>query len=374
MKGHRSGPFQGGSSVRVVLFCGDESPYGRAHLLPVLRGTFSVQAVVVPTPACWQRFRARLMGTGVPPPQRVRGRAILQSLLRRARAALVGGGPGQPNLWNTLDATFPKSQVREVCAERGVPFREITDVNTPEVLGWMAKQGPDLLLCAAYPQIFGSALLATVRLGAVNFHPSLLPRCRGANPIYWAIASGEKETGVSAHFMTQEVDAGDLVEQIPIPIAEEDDYWSLYRKALREIPHLVEAVEAFFAESRTRGIPQDPREATSFREPRQLHRRLMWGSRSAAALVRQVRAGEAFFITQGRWIGVRRAALVPTDPILTNDLQVPAGTVIAIRDGELVVAVEGGGVAIREAVYRGRTMIGSTLAACLPLQIGEILS
>ncbi len=241
------------------------------------------------------------------------------------------------------------------------------------VVEWLAGQRPDLLLCSAYPQIFGSALLGTARLGGVNFHPSLLPRCRGANPIYWAIASGEKETGLSAHFMTRELDAGDLVAQIPIPVGEEDDYRSLYSKALRETPRLVGAVEAFFAAGRTRGVPQDSREATTFREPRPLHRRLFWASRPAAALVRQVRAGEAFFVARGRWIGVRWAAPVPTTAILTNELQVPAGTVIAIREGEVVVAAAGGGVAIRQAVYRGRTMDGAALAACLRLHLGETL-
>ena len=356
MKGHRSGPIQDRPTLRVVIFCGDESPYGRAHLLLLLRGDFSVQAVVVPTPTCWQHFRERLLGSESHSPRRRRGRARLQALLAPVRA-LLAGDQGQANPWNTLDATFPKSQVREVCAERGVPFREITDVNTPEVLGWMAKQGPDLLLCAAYPQIFGPALLATARLGGVNFHPSLLPRCRGANPIYWAIASGEKETGISAHFMTQEVDAGDIVAQIPIPLAEEDDYWSLYRKALRETPHLVEAVEAFFAAGQTRGIPQDPREATSFREPRQLHRRLFWGSRSAGALVRQVRAGEAFLVARGQWIAVRQATLVPAASILTNELRVPAGTVIAVRPGEVVVAAEGAlWPSGRQSIAAGRWM------------------
>lgn len=361
------------SSLRSVFFCGDESPYGRAHLSPLLRGAISVQAVVVPTPACWQRFRERLLGSEMRPRQRARGGALLQSLLGRARAVLAGG-QRQPNPWSMLDGTFPKSQVRRICNEQGIPVREVPNVNSPEVRRWMAELGPDLLLCAAYPQIFGSALLATARLGGVNFHPSLLPRCRGANPIYWAIESGEKETGVSAHFMTQELDAGDLVAQIPIPIAEEEDYWSLYGKALRETPRLVEMVEAFFAAGQTRGVPQDPCEATTFREPRQLHRRLWWASRSAAALLRQVRAGEAFFVARGQWVGVRHAALVPTASILTNGLQVSAGTVITIRHGELVIAADGGGVAIRQAVYRGRTMDGAALAACLRLHIGEILS
>ena len=364
---------QVGSNLRVVFLCGDESPYGRAHLLPLLGGGFSIQAVVVPTSACWQRFRERLLGSEIFPPQRARGRAALLSWLGRAQV-FRARVQRQPASWSAFDATITQSAVRAECGERGVPCREVMDVNSSEVLRWVAEQRPDLLLCAAYPQIFRGALLATARLGGVNFHPSLLPRCRGANPIYWAIAVGEKETGVSAHFMTQDLDAGDIVAQIPVPIAEEDDYSSLYGKVIAKTPRLVEMAEAFFAAGRTRGIPQDAQEATTFREPRQLHRRLFLASRPAAELVRQVRAGEAFLVARGQWICVRQATLVPTASMLTNGLQVPAGTVIAVGYRALVVAAQGGGVAIRQAVYRGRTMDGAALAACLRLHIGESLS
>jgi methionyl-tRNA formyltransferase len=360
-------------TLRVVFFCGDESPYGRAHLLPLSQGVFSLQAVVVPTRACWESFRERLLGGELHSQQPSRGRTSLRSLLARVRVAFEGA-EGIASPWEAFEEAFPRSRVAAICKDRGIPVWGITDVNAPDVVQSLAEQRPDLLLCAAYPQIFGPALLGTAQNGGVNFHPSLLPRCRGANPIYWAITTGEKELGVTAHYMVQGLDAGDLLAQIPIPIEEEDDYWSLYEKVLRETPRLVGMVEAFFTSGRTGGIPQDPREATSFREPRTLHRRLFWTSRSAEALVRQVRAGEAFFVNRGQWITVRKATLVPTSHLLTNDLLVPSGTVIAIRQGELVIAAEGGGVAIREAVYRGRIIDGATLAVELRLRIGETLS
>jgi len=359
--------------MRAIFLCGDESPFGRAHLLPLLEEGFSVQAVVVPTGACSQRFRERLLGGEVNHPERFRGRVNFRSLLGQAKASLSRGRM-PPNPWSALDATFPRFRIREVCWEKGVQFREIEDVNLPQVIQWLAKQRPDLLICAAYPQIFGSRLLEMAHIGGINFHPSLLPRCRGANPIYWAIASGEKETGVTAHFMTERLDGGDIVAQVPIPITEEDDYWSLYGKVLHETPRLVKAVAAFFAEGRTRGVPQDEREATTFREPRKIHRCLFWALRPAAALVNQVRAGDAFFVARGRRIGVRDAAVIPTASILTNGLRVRAGTVIAIRRGEVVVAADGGSVAIRWAVYCGDTVDGAALAARLRIRVGETLS
>ena len=105
---------QGGLPVRVVFFCGDESPFGRAHILPFLEERFSVQAVVVPTAARWQHFRVRLLGDEIDPPQRLQGRASFRSLLGRARAALAPG-QRQRNPWSTLDEVFPQYRVRKIC-------------------------------------------------------------------------------------------------------------------------------------------------------------------------------------------------------------------------------------------------------------------
>src|SRR4029434_4779522 len=89
-----------------------------------------------------------------------------------------------------------------------------------------------LILCSAYPLILPESLLKRPVRGSINFHPSLLPRCRGCHPIYWTLASGETQGGVTAHYMTTEVDAGDIVAQIPLPLTEDDDYGSLYNRAM----------------------------------------------------------------------------------------------------------------------------------------------
>ena len=175
-------------NLSVVFFCGDESPYGKAHLLPLLQGGFSLQTVVVPTPACWERFRKRLLGNEFHRQKIEGGTAKLRSLLARTRAALESVRRSATP-WETLEAALSCPRVPTLCKEYGIPVCEITDVNALDVVQWLAEQRPDLLLCAAYPQIFGSALLGTARHGGINFHPSLLPRCRGANPIYWAIAT-----------------------------------------------------------------------------------------------------------------------------------------------------------------------------------------
>jgi methionyl-tRNA formyltransferase len=61
------------------------------------------------------------------------------------------------------------------------------------------------------------------RRGALNMHGSLLPHYRGRAPVNWAILKGERETGATLHYMVERADAGDIVDQLAVPILEDDD-------------------------------------------------------------------------------------------------------------------------------------------------------
>ena len=79
----------------------------------------------------------------------------------------------------------------------------------------------DYIFSVNYLFILEEDFLNRAKLG-INFHGSLLPKYRGRTPHVWAIINGEKETGITAHLMNSKCDDGDIVEQISIPIAEED--------------------------------------------------------------------------------------------------------------------------------------------------------
>ena len=59
-------------------------------------------------------------------------------------------------------------------------------------------------------------------LGSYNLHGSLLPKYRGAAPIHWAIINGEKETGVTVFKLKHEIDTGDILMKVSMPIFEND--------------------------------------------------------------------------------------------------------------------------------------------------------
>jgi methionyl-tRNA formyltransferase len=86
----------------------------------------------------------------------------------------------------------------------------------------------DLFALASYGRILPASLLALPKGGALNVHPSLLPRYRGATPIQSALRDGEQTTGVSIMLMDAGMDTGDIVLQEPVAIAFDDTYGTLH--------------------------------------------------------------------------------------------------------------------------------------------------
>jgi methionyl-tRNA formyltransferase len=101
---------------------------------------------------------------------------------------------------------------------RGIPVRQPEKL-TEEVRGEFAAMGADLALVMAYGHILREEFIATPRLGTVNLHASLLPKYRGASPIQTAVASGERETGVTLMRIVRKMDAGPVAEIERVAIA-----------------------------------------------------------------------------------------------------------------------------------------------------------
>ena len=86
----------------------------------------------------------------------------------------------------------------------------------------------DLFALASYGRILPQTLLDLPMLGALNVHPSLLPKYRGATPIQTALRNGDAQTGVSIMLMDAGMDTGDIVLQEPHRISPDADYGALH--------------------------------------------------------------------------------------------------------------------------------------------------
>ncbi len=104
---------------------------------------------------------------------------------------------------------------------RGLPVHQPEKI-TPEVGTGLAEARVDLALVMAYGHILRDEFIAIPRLGTLNLHASILPKYRGASPIQTAIASGERETGVTLMRIVRRLDAGPVAEVERVPVGECD--------------------------------------------------------------------------------------------------------------------------------------------------------
>lgn len=152
--------------------------------------------------------------------------------------------------------------VRRLADALGLPVRTPASINAPDEIAALRVLAPDLLVVTAYGQILKPAVLDLAPLGAVNIHPSLLPRYRGAAPIQWAIAKGERETGVTLMFLSPRMDAGDIILARRVAIGPDETAGELEaRLAVVGADLLADVLDLFRTASVPR-VPQDEALAT----------------------------------------------------------------------------------------------------------------
>ena len=150
---------------------------------------------------------------------------FLESLhASRHQISLVVTQPDKPKGRGMKLAAPP---VKEKALALGLPVAQPASLKTPEFHDLIKAQGADLLVVVAY-RILPATLFPLTRFGAVNVHGSLLPKYRGAAPIQWSIAQGEKETGVTVFQLDALIDHGKILGQEKTPIGPEETAEDLF--------------------------------------------------------------------------------------------------------------------------------------------------
>jgi methionyl-tRNA formyltransferase len=111
----------------------------------------------------------------------------------------------------------------------------LVPANSKRIAPLIAPYEPDLVVCCGFPWLIPPQALAVPRIGAINLHPSLLPRWRGPFPVAWAIRCGEG-LGSTVHRMDETLDTGPILAQGSVPFGNE---WSW-----QELGPKLEALEA----------------------------------------------------------------------------------------------------------------------------------
>jgi methionyl-tRNA formyltransferase len=128
---------------------------------------------------------------------------------------------------------------------RGVQVHQFASLRGEEAHDCMRRAAPDLVVMAYVLQFAPASLLRIPRLGAIQYHPSLLPRHRGPSAISWSIASGATRTGVSIFRPTDGLDEGPILAQKSCDIGADETLGELYFNKLfpMGIEALIETAE-----------------------------------------------------------------------------------------------------------------------------------
>jgi len=123
------------------------------------------------------------------------------------------------------------SPVKQYALEKGLKVLQPEKLKDPTFIEELRSLQADLQVVVAF-RMLPEAVWSMPPLGTFNAHASLLPKYRGAAPINWAIINGETETGITTFMLKHEIDTGDIIDQVRIPIGEEDNAETIHDRLM----------------------------------------------------------------------------------------------------------------------------------------------
>lgn len=147
------------------------------------------------------------------------------------------------------------------------PVFKTGNVNSGETVKKITQLKPEIIFSVYFNQIIGERVISIPKRGIVNIHPSYLPKYRGVGPTFWVLANNEKETGVSYHFITLSIDAGDVIKREIIPIYSHDSVHSLYLRISMLAAQMLPSVIGQISAKRVTKDAQDESQASYFGIP-----------------------------------------------------------------------------------------------------------
>ncbi len=263
------------------------------------------------------------------------------------------------------------SPIKEWAVSHGIPVTELDRQGMESFSRDIRDAEADIFVVIAFGIILPQVLLDIPKIAPLNLHASLLPQYRGPAPIQWALAHGEKETGVSVIRMVAKLDAGDILIQKHLAIEAADDARTLHDKLAESGAQAVlESLEAL--KKGVKFTMQDEHAATYAPKIKKEDGRVQW-AREAQEIVDRVRAFTgwpgSYFLLQGKRMGLLKAR---AESVAAG---AAPGTVIeASEKSGLAVAAGKGRVRIVSLQAEGRKALSAEdFLKGFPLKPGALL-
>lgn len=148
------------------------------------------------------------------------------------------------------------SPVKQYALEHNLPLLQPEKLKDETFLQALRTWKADIQIVVAF-RMLPEVVWSMPRLGTFNLHASLLPQYRGAAPINWAVINGDTETGITTFFLRHEIDTGEVIQQVRVPISDTDNVGIVHDKLMTLGGQLVtETVDAIL-NGTVKTIPQE---------------------------------------------------------------------------------------------------------------------
>jgi methionyl-tRNA formyltransferase len=288
------------------------------------------------------------------------GEKVLQALIQKGEE-VVG----------TFSPPDKRGEGMNVLAEKSsIPSFRPELMKEPQVYEAYSTLKPDLAILAFVTDIIPEKLLAVPFLGTICYHPSILPRHRGASAINWAIIQGDTRTGLIIFWADKGIDTGPILLQKEVKINPDDTTGSLYFNKLfpMGVDAMVEAVE-LIKKGKAPRIPQDDSKAT-YEPPCDDRVASVNFEKSIKDIYNLIRGCDpqpgAYTTYQGKRVRFYEARMS------SSAIHKQPGEIISIEEGSVRMAVKGGIIQIGKLrVDKGEKIGPLEFAKSVALKIGD---
>lgn len=261
--------------------------------------------------------------------------------------------------------------VKQKAIALGIPVRQHNSLKAPEVREEFLSLNSDLAILAFVTQIVPQQVFSVPRLGSICFHPSLLPKYRGASAINWALIKGEAITGLTLFWVDPGIDTGPILLQKEIKIDPDDTTGSLYFNKIFPlgVEAIAEAVELIKTGNPPR-IVQDESKATYDPPCRDEHAKIDW-SKPAQEIYNLIRGCDPQPGAHTTWQG--KVVRIFDARMQNSANSVAAGQVTAIGGEEITVALNDGTLIVKRMRGEGGKSSAAEFAQQVDLKVGDRL-
>lgn len=173
----------------------------------------------------------------------------IDSLIENGYKVLLIVTPPYPNVnYKILEETALKYRIA---------FIKDKNVNSTSIKDRLLQLKPDLIISVHLRKILQKEIFSQATLGAINVHPSLLPKYRGLSPQHQAILHGDVESGVTVHYIDEDTDTGDIIVQEKFQVANDDYILHVQTKMLAIYKKIVVKALRLLEDSSFKPVKQD---------------------------------------------------------------------------------------------------------------------